>query len=96
VSRKRFLVAYDICDDKRLRRVFKAMNGFGDNIQYSVFLCELNPRERVQMEAKLRTIVHNTEDQIIVMDLGAADREMDDFIATIGKDFQLPTRVLVV
>jgi len=96
MSRRRFLVAYDISDDKRLKAVYKAMNGFGDRIQYSVFICELNERERVQMEAKLRPMLHAKEDQVIVMDLGSVDRDMEEFIATLGRDFALPTRVNVV
>jgi CRISPR-associated protein Cas2 len=96
MSRRRFLVTYDISDEDRLRRVFKTMNGFGDGIQHSVFVCELNPRERVQMEAKLRATVHHTDDQILIMDLGQADREMGDFIVSIGRDFSLPARTLVV
>ncbi len=96
MSRRRFLVAYDVSNDKRLKAVYKAMNGFGDRIQYSVFICELNDRERVQMEAKLRPILHSNEDQVIIMDLGSADRDMEDFIATLGRDFALPTRVNVV
>jgi len=96
MSRRRFLVSYDISDEQRLRRVFKTMNGFGDSIQYSVFVCELNPRERVQMEARLRATVHHTEDQVLIMDLGQADRGMEDFVVSIGRDFSLPSRTLVV
>ena len=96
MSRRRLLVAYDIADEKRLRSVYKAMNGFGDRIQYSVFICELNARERVQMEGKLSRLIHHTEDQVVVMDLGLSEREMEDFISTIGRDFALPTRVNVI
>ena len=31
--RSTYLVCYDICDDKRLRRVFKVMRDFGDHLQ---------------------------------------------------------------
>lgn len=96
MSRRRYLVAYDIADGKRLRSVFKAMNDFGDRIQYSVFICELNARERVQMEARLRSIIQHVEDQVVVIDLGQADRDMEGFIASIGRDFNVPSRVLVI
>lgn len=39
--RASYLVCYDICDDKRLRKVFRTMRGFGDHLQYSVFECQL-------------------------------------------------------
>ena len=34
--RTSYLVCYDICDDKRLRRVFQAMRGYGDHLQYAL------------------------------------------------------------
>ena len=39
--RTSYLVCYDICDDKRLRKVFQTMRGYGDHLQYSVFECQL-------------------------------------------------------
>ena len=30
--RNRYIVAYDVSDGKRLRSVFKKMNGFGDRV----------------------------------------------------------------
>ncbi len=41
--RNTYLVTYDIRDDKRLRKVFKAMRDFGDHLQYSVFECQFTP-----------------------------------------------------
>jgi CRISPR-associated protein Cas2 len=35
------LICYDICDDKRLRKVFQTMRGYEDHLQYSVFECQL-------------------------------------------------------
>jgi hypothetical protein len=34
---------HGISDEKRLRKVFKAMRGYGDHLQYSVFECQLTP-----------------------------------------------------
>ncbi len=41
-ARIRYLVSYDICDPKRLRRVAKILEGFGTRLQYSVFECPLD------------------------------------------------------
>ena len=30
--RQSYLVCYDICDDKRLRKVFQTMRGYGDHL----------------------------------------------------------------
>jgi len=40
-----YLVCYDVADDKRLRKTYKKMRGFGDPVQYSVFRCELRRRK---------------------------------------------------
>ncbi|PJF46320.1 MAG: CRISPR-associated endonuclease Cas2, partial [Candidatus Thermofonsia Clade 3 bacterium] len=36
-----YIVTYDIADDRRWRKVFKLMYGYGDRLQYSVFRCAL-------------------------------------------------------
>ncbi len=51
--RQSYLVCYDICDDKRLRKVFKVMRGFGDHLQYSVFECQFTSRDLVRCRAEL-------------------------------------------
>ena len=51
--RKRFLVCYDVSDPKRLARTYRKMNGFGEPVQYSVFICDLSSKERVLLEAAL-------------------------------------------
>ena len=48
MSRRRFLVAYDIREAKRLRTVHTAMKAFGNPLQYSVFVCDLDPSEKVR------------------------------------------------
>ena len=37
-----YLVAYDIRDPRRLRRIAKIMKDFGTRVQYSVFECDLD------------------------------------------------------
>ncbi len=56
--RMSYLVCYDISDEKRLRKVFKAMRNCGDHWQYSVCQRQLTPtnlvrcrRERAAAEA---------------------------------------------
>ena len=51
-----YLVCYDVANDKRLRRTFKKMCGFGDPLQYSVFRCELSPPEKQMMKMKQKIV----------------------------------------
>lgn len=71
--RRLVIVTYDICDPKRLRRVFKAMKGFGQHLQLSVFRCDLTEMERFEMIGKLQSLIHHTEDQVLLIDLGPSD-----------------------
>jgi len=72
-GRHRFLVAYDIRDPKRLRAVFKAMKGYGEHLQYSVFLCDLRGSEKSGMLLRLADLINHREDSIAIVDLGLAD-----------------------
>lgn len=71
--RSRYIVAYDIREPKRLRRVHTAMRGFGDALQYSVFSCDLSDKEKVLMFARLGEIIHHRVDRVMIVDLGPTD-----------------------
>jgi CRISPR-associated protein Cas2 len=85
--RTSYLVCYDICDDKRLRRVFKTMRGFGDHLQYSVFECQLTSMDLVRLRAELARIIHHDEDQVLFVNLGPADGRGDRVITALGKPY---------
>lgn len=82
--RHTYIVTYDICDDKRLRKVFKVCRDFGDHLQYSVFECDLNPAEKVMLQGMLEGIINHTEDQVLFIDLGPAQGRGDRVITALG------------
>jgi CRISPR-associated protein Cas2 len=82
--RTTYLVCYDIVDDKRLRRVFKTCKNYGEHLQFSVFECDLNPREKVQLEQALNEIIHNDEDQVLFVSLGPAEGRGERVITALG------------
>ena len=47
------LVAYDIADNRRLQRIAKIMEDYGDRVQYSVF--EMDVEQATFREMKRRT-----------------------------------------
>jgi CRISPR-associated protein Cas2 len=89
MARRRYLIAYDIADPKRLRKVITVMEGFGERLQYSVFLCDLSGMERVAWERDIRTAVNLREDSIVCIDLGAVDSSAP--VITLGVPRRLPT-----
>jgi len=85
--RKSFLVSYDICDDKRLRKVFQTMRGYGDHLQYSVFECQLTATDLVRLRAELGEIIHHDQDQVLFVDLGPAEGRGDRVITALGRPY---------
>lgn len=81
-----FIVTYDISDQRRWRRVFKVMHGYGEWIQLSVFQCRLSGRRRAELETQLRELVKYGEDHVLLIDVGPADK-IELAIESIGKTF---------
>ena len=73
MARRRFLVAYDIRDDRRLRSVAGCMERYGDRIQYSVFVCDLSDRELILLRTDIEAVIRPSEDSIMIVDLGPMD-----------------------
>jgi CRISPR-associated protein Cas2 len=71
MTRRRYLMAYDIADPKRLRRVCRLMEDHGERLQYSVFLCDLSVAELAELEAAVTAVMHLGQDSVIQVDLGA-------------------------
>ena len=82
--RNTWIVTYDICEPKRLRRVFECCKGYGMHLQYSVFQCDLDEREKAEFEGKLSSVINGDEDQVLFMDLGPSEGRGDRVIQALG------------
>ncbi len=94
--RQMFVVSYDVSCPKRLRRIYRLMRGWGDHIQLSVFRCELNPRELVELRTRLTEVIHHLEDQVLFIDVGPVEGRGGTSIRAIGKVYAAPERRAVV
>ena len=95
--RNRHIVAYDISDPARLRRVHRKMNGFGDPLQYSVFACDLSAKERVLLEEALTELINLKEDRVLIIDLGPAAGRGNAAVKALGRQIKpVERQVLVV
>ncbi len=72
MARRRYLVAYDIREDRRLRNVATCMEGYGERIQYSVFICDLSDQEAVLMRGDVEARMKQSEDSVMIINLGRA------------------------
>jgi len=82
--RQSYLVCYDISDDKRLRKVFKTMRGYGDHLQYSIFECQFTTRDLIRCRTELARIINHDEDQVLFVHLGPAEGRGDRVITALG------------
>lgn len=96
MARRRYLVTYDVADDKRRAKIMRALEDHGDRLQYSVFRCDLNARELLQLKRTLHELVHHTQDQALIVDLGGTDAESGDGVESIGRPYEAETRARIV
>lgn len=82
-----YIVAYDISNSKRWRKVYKTMKGYGAWLQLSVFQCRLDKIKYLKMESQLKEIVNHAEDHIIIVDIGPA-QSIKPRVRSIGKAFE--------
>ena len=94
--RRLYLVTYDICEPRRLRKVFKTMQGFGEHLQLSVFQCDLTAIDRVELQAALQEIIDHEEDKVLIIDLGPTDPFPVKNIQTLGQQVKLVRRASII
>jgi CRISPR-associated protein Cas2 len=95
VEERLYIVTYDISDEKRWRRVFKLMHGYGRWLQLSVFQCRLTTRRREEMARRLEQAIHARDDHVLILDLGPAEK-VDPRVESLGKTFESVKRTAVV
>lgn len=57
----RYVVSYDIADDRRRDRVAEMLKGFGRRIQESVFLAELDEELASEMRSRFGKMLHGED-----------------------------------
>lgn len=63
-ERRRYVVTYDIADDRRRNRVVRFLNGYGERVQYSVWECVLTASQAERMWAGLARLIRGEEDRL--------------------------------
>lgn len=95
MARRRYLIAYDISDDRRRTAVFKTLLSYGDHLQYSVFVCALGVVELARLRDRLGGLIDGREDQVIVADLGPDGAGAESVVESLGRRYVPAARVRV-
>lgn len=90
-----YIITYDISDQKRWRKVFKLMNGYGEWLQLSVFQCRLSRRRHAELLATLDEMIQREHDHVLMLDIGLADK-VEPRVISLGKLFNPVQREPVI
>jgi CRISPR-associated protein Cas2 len=96
MSRIRYLVSYDISNPKRLRKVARALEGFGVRLQYSVFECPLDEMRLAKLKVELQGLVNHDEDQVLFVSLGPSAGDATLVIEAMGLPYEVRSRVTII
>ncbi len=94
--RRHYLITYDISDDKRRTQIFETLKDHGDHVQFSVFFCDLSAVELAQVRALLHPLVHQIQDQVMIVDLGPDHAPLDAGVECLGKPYEPPIRTMII
>jgi CRISPR-associated protein Cas2 len=88
----RLYVTYDICDPRRLRKVFQILKGVGEHVQLSVFCCDVSARQLEALMLRLGEEILPSEDQVLFIDLGPTEGVAESRVRALGRphDPRLP------
>lgn len=81
-----YLVCYDISDQKRWRKVYRTMKGYGEWLQLSIFQCRLGREKLLRMTDTLTGLIDTAEDHLMIIDVGPAEN-INIRVESIGKPF---------
>ena len=96
MDQRLYIVAYDISEPRRWRRIFKLMKGYGEWVQLSVFQCRLTAKQHAELVALLDGIIQHDEDHIVLMDLGVADNVIPRVVSLGKAEFQVIEHEVII
>lgn len=88
------VVSYDIVSDKRRRRVYKLLEGYGERQQYSVFECIVSDKGLTGLRSKLLSLIDPEEDSVRIYRLCASCRVKADILG-MGEELNEPLVIVV-
>ena len=89
------VVAYDIADDRRRLRVMKALQGYGEHVQESVFECDLEPAVFRHMLGCLSQLLNPRQDNVRLYHLCQTDVQRITELG-VGRPVQLAREFKII
>ena len=93
-EKRAYLLAYDVCNDKRRAHIAKYLQSYGERIQYSLVYFEIRPARLLHIRKKVENEIDCMEDSVLVVNLGKVE-QADDAMEFVGRrslrDVEIPT-----
>lgn len=81
-EKRKFLICYDIVNDKRLRKVHRLLSALALSVQYSVFEAELSNEQLERLKEKLLPCIDSDADKLTIYRLFKVNAKIDLALAT--------------
>jgi len=82
-----YIVAYDIADPRRWRKVYRILHGHGDPFQFSIFVCWLSVTEQKLLQERLVGVLNLKEDRLMFVSVGSR-QALESAVTQMGKPRQ--------
>ena len=93
---RRYLIAYDVAQDRRRTRLAKELDHYGDRIQYSVFQFDLSPAKMLRLKTKILNLIDTRDDSILICDLGLSSEVSDKNFQYLGTPRPVPDNSIMI
>ena len=78
----KYLVTYDISEDRKRNKVIKLLNEYGKRIQFSCFEIEIHSKKLSYLVSKLQELIDNETDRLFIFPIS---EYATPFIKKLGK-----------
>lgn len=82
---RRYVIAYDVHDDRRRSRVAKKLESYGDRVQFSVFVVDVRAARFERLHAALVDLIEPDEDSVLFCDMGPLAASLDTRFTYLGQ-----------
>ncbi|PID48377.1 MAG: CRISPR-associated endonuclease Cas2 [Proteobacteria bacterium] len=60
----RYLITYDIKDDKKRKKISDMLDGFGARVNFSVYECEISKSKLAHLKSEIEKLVDKKQDSV--------------------------------
>ncbi len=82
---RRYVIAYDVHDDRRRSRVAKKLQSYGDRVQFSVFVVDVRAARFQRLRGALVQLIEPDEDSVLFCDMGPLAVSLDTRFTYLGQ-----------